>query len=373
MKKRRILLDATPLVDTHVSGVGKVLKETLRVLDTKEYTDRYTISIFVPFDEFKKAKALGYKNIVVKRLPYPHKFFSLFSRFSVGPPIDLFLGKGTYVFSNFRNWTLLFSHSITYIHDVTFKLFPDFVQARNLAYLQKYIPVWLKRADTVVTISQTSKGEIESELGLQDVKVVPNAVDGTEFTPRTESEISKVRNKWKLPENYFVFIGNIEPRKNLSNMIKAFRQYVTDAGVDDTLVIIGGGGWKNEEILAEIMSARSAGVQIVRPDGYVPDEDLPAIISGAKALLQLSWHEGFGLPVLQALACGTPCVASDIPSLHEAALGNDDNVVYAKPDDVSSIANAIDKSGKKPHVSTPKNIPTWDDSVKKLIDLIEKN
>jgi len=373
VKKRRILFDATPLIDTHVSGVGKVLKETLKVLDSPEYAQKYRISLFVPLDEYKKAKALGYKTIGIKWLPYPHKFVSLFSRFSVGPPIDLFLGKGTYVFSNFRNWTLLFSRSITYIHDVTFKLFPDFVQARNLAYLQKYIPVWLKRADTVVTISQTSRDEIESELGIKDVVVVPNAVDGTEFKPQDVAAINAMRDKWGLPQNYFVFIGNIEPRKNLSNMIKGFRKYIVESGSDDALVIIGGGGWKNESILAEINQACDTGVTIIRPNGYVPDEDLPAIISGAKALVQPSWHEGFGLPVLQALACGTPCVASDIPALHEAAFGNDDSVIYVKPNDVDEIAQALDEVGRIAHVTSPKNIPSWNDSVKRLIEIIERN
>jgi glycosyltransferase involved in cell wall biosynthesis len=307
----------------------------------------------------------------VKTLPYPHKFFSLFARMRVSPPIDIFLGRGTYIFENFRNWNVLFSKSITYIHDVSFKIYPEFVQEQNLKYLNKNIQTWLRRTDRVVTVSESSRDEITRELEVANVGVVQNAVDATLFYPRKEGEVAKIQKKWNLPNNYFVFIGNIEPRKNLKNTIVAFKEYEKTHNKGDALILIGGGGWKNEEILKQIDEAQIAGVRIIRPDGYVPDEDLPAIISGAKALLQFSWHEGFGLPVLQALACGTPVAASDIPPLHEVARGNDDRVVFSSPRDVERLASAIDEAGKIPHVQEPKNIRTWDESVKDLLGIID--
>lgn len=372
MIKTKLFFDATPLIDTHMSGVGKVLQETLRVLDTPDYANRYDMYIFVPINEIKKARKLNYTYIKLKSLPYPHKFFSLFARLRFSPPIDIFLGKGVYVFENFRNWNLLFSKSITYIHDVSFRAYPNFVEERNLVYLQRHVEMWIDRTDRVVTVSRSSAKEISDEFGLKKVSVVSNAVDTTMFYPRSKDEVDEATRRWMFPAKYHVFIGNIEPRKNLINTIKAFRCYVRHASVDDSLVIIGGGGWRNEEIMYEIEQARLAGVNIIRPDGYVPDEDLPAIISGAQALLQFSWHEGFGLPVLQAVACGTPVAASDIISLREAA-GQEVMVSYAPPDDIAKLAEAIGSAVEMGHRGeVPSSVRTWEMAARDLIEIVDE-
>lgn len=373
MTKTKLFFDATPLIDKHVSGVGKVLQETLKVLDTPDYANRYDMYIFVPMNELKKAKQLNYAYIKIKILPYPHKFFSLFARLRLSPPIDIFLGKGVYVFENFRNWNLLFSKSITYIHDVSFKIYPDFVEEKNLTYLQQHVRMWIDRTDRVVTVSESSAKEIRDDLRVKKVSVVSNAVDTKMFYPRSKGEVNKVANKWTLPERYHVFIGNIEPRKNLINTIRAFRRYVDGTGSNDSLVIIGGGGWRNEEIVYEIEQARLGGVDIIRPDGYVPDEDLPAIITGARTLLQFSWHEGFGLPVLQAIACGTPVVASDIISLREAAGQEEAMVVYAPPGDIGKLAEAIGSAVEIGHrKEVPTSVRTWEMAARDLIKIVDE-
>lgn len=371
IKKKSLYFDATPLIEEHVSGVGKVLQETLKALDTEYFANKYNLYIFVPFNEADKARRLGYTYIELKLLPYPHKFFSLFTRMRWAPPIDIFLGRGVYVFENFRNCTLLFSKSITYVHDVAFKKYPQYIQEKNLAYLKKYIPLWISRADRVVAVSSSAKDEIEKELQLSDVAVVSNAVNTDEFYPRTEDEIAHIRGKWNIPKEYMIFIGNIEPRKNLVNTIKAFCTYVKNTGSKEALVLVGGGGWRNEDIMAEIETARQQGIEVIHPDTYVPDEDVPALITGASALLQLSWHEGFGLPVLQALACGTPVAASDIAPLREVAADNEDRVEFAITDDVGQLARAIERAASKPHIAKPQHITTWHASAVELEKIID--
>lgn len=371
MKKIKVFFEATPLIDKHISGVGKVLQETLKALDNEAYAARYEMYVFVPFDEYKKAKQrLNYRYIKLKLIPFPHKVFSLLTRLKISLPIDIFLGRGVYVFENFRNFPVVFSKSITYIHDISFKIFPDFVQEANLKYLQKHINIWLKRTDAIVTVSESSRQEMLSSSVADNIYTINNAVDAEVYSPRTEEEVSAVRSKWRLVGDYCIFIGNIEPRKNLVNTIKAFSKVSTERpGLK--LVLIGGGGWRNEDILAEIEKARAKNVEIIRPDGYVPDEDLPALISGARALLQVSWHEGFGLPVLQAIACGTPVVASDIAALKEASFGNEDLVEFCDPASVDSIAAAISTSIDKPHKKQQPQVATWDDTAGQLANLID--
>lgn len=369
--KKRLFFDATPIIDRYISGVGKVLLETLRALDTEYYSQKYDIFIFVPINEAKKLERFSFKYIKTKWLPYPHKFFGLFSRFKFGPPIDVFLGEGTYIFENYRNWNLLLSKSITYIHDPAFKLYPEYIQKRNLDFLSKYINLWIQRTDKIVTVSESAKSDIKEALNVNDAVIVHNA-SSPEMAPKSKKEIDRALSKWGIPKRYYVYLGNIEPRKNLVNLIKAFSEYSTDQNSQEALVLIGGDGWNNDEIYKEIEKTRAAGVNIVKPASYVPDEDIPALLSGAIALLQLSWHEGFGMSVLHSLACGTPVVAADIPSLREAAIGNEQNAVFVDPASTRDISKAINDVKKIPHRRHPQNIPSWSESVKDLEKIIDK-
>lgn len=368
--KARLFFDATPLVNRHVSGVGKVLLETLRALDTEEYLAKYDLCVFIPIDEMGKLDKYGFKYVKVRLLPYPHKFLSLFSRMRPSPPIDIFLGKGVYIFENYRNWNLLFSKSVTYIHDIAFKVHPEFVESANLRYLDSHIDMWIGRTDKIITVAESSKKEIEEHLSIKNVEVVMNAAD-EDMYPRGEREVDAVRQKWSLPGRYYVHLSNIEPRKNIANIVKAFALHVKQAKSNDALVLIGGDGWKNEEIYAEIERARTQGVIIIKPDVFVPDEDIPAILSGAVALVQLSWHEGFGMSVLHSLACGTPVVAADIPSLREAAKGNEKNVIYVDPADIEAAAKAMAQVAKLDHVGKPQNITRWHESIKSFVQIID--
>lgn len=368
---KKIFFDATPIIDRYISGVGKVLLETLRALDTEYYSKKYEIFIFVPINEKEKLQQFSFEYIKTKCLPYPHKFFGLFSRFRFGPPIDIFLGKGVYIFENYRNWNLLLSNSITYIHDPAFRLYPQYIQRRNLDYLSKYIDLWISRTDKIVTVSESAKIDIHKALNANDVVVVRNA-SSPEMYPRPKKEISNALKKWSIPKRYYVYLGNIEPRKNLVNLIKAFSKYSIAHDNQESLVMIGGDGWNNSEIYEEIKKAKAMGVSVVKPDTYVPDEDIPAILSGAIALLQLSWHEGFGMSVLHSLACGAPAVAADIPPLREAAVGNEKNVIFVDPASISDISKAINNVKRIPHRERPQNILPWSESVKDLEQIIDK-
>lgn len=367
MTRVKLFFDGTPLIGKYVSGVGKVLQETLRALDTEEQATQYEMYIFLPYDEKGKLDSFGYKYIKVKYLPYPHKFLSLFSRMRFAPPIDLFLGKGVYVFENFRNWNLAFSKSITYIHDVAFKVYPEFVEERNLSYLNKYINMWIRRADAVVTVSEASRRDIRDKLGIES-HVVQNGVWQHQFSPRTRDEVAAVRAKWNIPEKYFLFIGNIEPRKNLENTIDAF---VKQNDPTVALVLIGGGGWRNETILEKMQSVSHSGYSVVRPDGYVPDEDLPALLSGAKALVHFPWYEGSGLPILQAVSCGVPVASSDIAPLKEVTKGLEDRVVFADPSSVDSMTKAIMRATQLKRVSEVVQPPSWNVSAHQLLSVVK--
>lgn len=370
--KRRIFIEATPLTSSHMSGVGHVLLETLKALDSDIYKERFDIRIFIPWDEKASMSRYIFNNIKIVRLPMPHKVFSLLSRLPIGAPLDVLLGKGDYIFPNFRNWNLLFSRSITYIHDVCFLIYPEYVEERNRKFLTRYIRMWMKRTDKVIAVSNSSKKEIENTLHLDSsrIEVVSNAVDKKVFYKRSQEEVERVKKKYNLKDKYFLYLGNIEPRKNITTLINAFRQ----TGLQDKaqLFLVGGDGWLNKDVYSAIDEAKGDGYDVIKNQSYVPDEDIPALMSGAVALVQPSWHEGFGLATIQSLACETLNICADIPGLREATMGNEHMVTFFEPSDTEALSSILVKHFNSPSTGTPNEIPTWESSVGKLIDILNE-
>lgn len=368
--KSSVYIEATAIVPRKMSGIGHAVLQILRELDKEKYKDSYRVVIFAPYGEGADLERHGFSNILIKQLPFPHKVFSLLSRLRYGFPIDILLGKGIYIFPNYRNWNLLFSRSLTFFHDVSFLLYPQYTEPRNRAYLLRNFRKWLSRADRIITISNSSQREIIEQLGdkvRKDIDVVELGVDPLEFYPRTPREIVEVKTKHELSDSdYCLYIGNIEPRKNLEFLIKSYSS--SEELKPITLLLVGGDGWLNEDILAEIERARAEGYRVVRNKTYVDDSDLPALITGARCVLLPSHHEGFGLSVVQAEACGVPVVASDIPVLREIGRGN---FYYFDNNDTDSFEQAILSAMRAERVQAPQVAYTWEITVGKLLKLVE--
>ena len=234
--------------------------------------------------------------------------------------MDIFLGKGIYLFPNFKNWPLLFSKSITYIHDIAFKVYPEFTEPRNRTMLNAQISRFLLRSDVIVTVSESSRQEILNHytyLSKSKVRVVLNGVDTSVFYARNEAEVNKMRKKYALPARYFMFLSNLEPRKNILTLLDAYSRLPENVRFNSALFFVGGMGWLNEDVFKKIEQLELSGCNIIRPSIYVEDDDLPALLTGAVALVHPAFHEGFGMPPLEAIACETPVIISNIPSIRE--------------------------------------------------------
>lgn len=362
--RTKIFIEATPVVPVRRSGIGHATLEIIRELDKDQYSADYDVTVFVPLGESRALKRYNLKNVNIRQLPFPHKLFSLLAMLRISIPIDPFLGKGVYIFPNYRNLPLLFSKSLTFVHDVCYKIYPEYINPRNLIYLQKNMPRWLKRTDRVITISESSKREIISKLDVESSKidVVELGVDPSVFFPRTQNEIDKVCKENDLvSKGYFLFIGNIEPRKNLSFLVNTYSNQ--SDFTNTSLFLVGGDGWLNDTIIEDINKAVEAGYDVRRNNKYVEDDDLPALISGAIAVVLPSIHEGFGLSCVQARACGTPVIASDIPVLRE--VGSDD-VIYFKNTDKKSLLHALNQAFILAH-QPPSIDNTWASTVSKIL------
>jgi len=200
--------------------------------------------------------------------------------------------------------------SVVTAHDLAIYRNPEWFPDGQWLSVQHVVPRSLRRADRVICVSNSTARDVAALLGVPHdrLRVVPLGVDPA-FRPQPPEVIAGVRRRLDLPERFCLFVSTIEPRKNLPVLLDAW------AHLEDRLplVVAGATGWRAQEIEAKLERANGD----VRRLGTVAREDLPALYSAAACLCHPAWYEGFGLPPLEAMACGTPVVASDRSSLPE--------------------------------------------------------
>jgi glycosyltransferase involved in cell wall biosynthesis len=337
------IVDASPLASVRFSGVGHSVFGFISALAADpEFTARYQIQLVAPYNGMKFIRALKIPGVVYRPIPLPARVWNRLPGTPLMPPMDLFLGGGVYFLTNFRGWPLMSAKSMVMIHDIAFRLFPDSLTPRHRSFLEHNVPRWIKRATVIVTPSASAKHDIAQHLGVNPkrIAVIPNGVDPAKFNRRPLAEVESVRAKYLLPSDYILFVGNLEPRKNLARLINAYTGLPHDLHEKYALVLIGGAGWLNGELEDKITQAQAAGARIIRPTGYVTDSDLPAVFTGARLLAWPTLHEGFGMPILEAMATGTPVLTARNSSLPEVA---GDAALYVDESDEQDISRGLQR------------------------------
>ncbi|NLF00061.1 MAG: glycosyltransferase family 4 protein [Anaerolineales bacterium] len=226
--------------------------------------------------------------------------------------------------------------SVVTIHDLSFLRFPQLFRPANRLYLRIMTRLSTQRARRIIAVSRHAAEETTRLLGIgpERINVVYHGVDPA-FRPISRADVEAFRQRAGLPARYALFVGTLEPRKNLARLVEAFARVR-----DDTLhlVLAGGKGWFYDELYARV---ETLGLQhAVTFAGYVPQEDLPLWYNAATAFVYPSLYEGFGLPVVEAQACGVPVLTSDVSSLPEAAGGAS---VLVDPYDVEALAAGLQR------------------------------
>jgi glycosyltransferase involved in cell wall biosynthesis len=339
--RTKLFIDAMPLAAERVSGIGHITYGLVRaMLDDPDFTARYEVTLVAARRGLGYVRRWKLEGSRILGVPVPSRVWNRLPGVPLLPPFDLILGKGIYLFPNYRAWPLLRSKSVTFIHDLCFMLHPDVVAPRNRRFLAGGIRRWVKRSGVIVTAAKSSKAEIHEYLGVPEsrIRLVHWGVDAAEFYPRSEDEIAELAQRRGLPKDYILFLGTLEPRKNVARLIAAYRALPVALKRRHPLVLAGGyGGWLARDIEAARDAALKDGDQVIKIMGYLRDEELPVLYSGASILAWPSLYEGFGMPPLQAMACGTPCVLSRSSSLPEVG-GR--AALYA---DAASISDISDK------------------------------
>jgi len=229
--------------------------------------------------------------------------------------------------------------SVVTVYDLSHLRYPETHPARRLGWLATRFESTVQNARHVITISKFSKKEICELLGISSEKIsiiYPGV--SSDFRPVAGKDLLEKLGKWSLkPKGYLLTVGTLEPRKNLINLIKSFDLLPAAVKECFPLVTVGMSGWKDKSIIQEMKSLTNRGYLI--PLGYLSNEDLATIYSGARLFVYLSLYEGFGMPPLEAMACGVPVVVSNRASLPEV-VGQAGMLVDA--DEIDSVATTLE-------------------------------
>jgi len=230
------------------------------------------------------------------------------------------------------------ARGVVTVHDLSFLRVPQCAEPSLRAFLERAVPRALSRAAHVVADSANTRKDLIELLAIppDKITVVPAGVSHHFRPVRNNLQLAEVRARYHLPQWFILSVGTLEPRKNFPRLISAFAQLRRHTGLPHELVIAGGEGWLFQDIYDRVAKEGLEG--LVHFTGFVAEDDLPALYTLADLMVYPSLYEGFGLPPLEAMACGTPVVASNNSSLPET-LGNAALLVDAE--DTEAMADAM--------------------------------
>jgi glycosyltransferase involved in cell wall biosynthesis len=231
-------------------------------------------------------------------------------------------------------------------HDLAFRHFPAAISRAEKWHYERYFPRYAQRAARIMTVSEFSKTDIQHQFNVpaDTIDVVYNGARGT-FSPMDSGAISATRQNLTGGAPYFLYLGAIQPRKNLPRLLQAFDRFKAETQSSTRLVITGRKAWKTAEI--EPVLHRMDHSEAVIFTGYVPEEELAPIVGSARALAYVSLFEGFGLPILEAMHAEVPVLTSTVTSMPEVA---GDAALTADPTDIYAIAEGLQRLDAEPQL-----------------------
>ncbi|MBB2182838.1 glycosyltransferase family 4 protein [Lachnospiraceae bacterium MD1] len=342
----KIAFDAQLLFEKQKTGIGWTVEHLLKhmiVEDDNEYSLNY-FSLHHRKEKnqiISKYKNMGYQanacgwlhNVVYRRiwdkLPIPY---------------SLIFGKQNQI-TQFFNYDVppgVSGKAVTFIYDMVYKAFPETISKETYNMLDHNLSRACDKADHIITISEFSKKEIIKYMHIPESKisVMPCGVDHCVFRSNySVEEVLKAKRKYGIQQDYILYLGTLEPRKNIETLIEAYAKLINESNNCPKLVIAGKKGWLYDRIFEKVHNLQLQDHIIFT--GYVDTEDVPLLLKGAMIFVFPSIYEGFGLPPLEAMACGTPVITSNTASLPEVV---GDAGILVNPYSVDEICDAMKKA-----------------------------
>ena len=335
----RIAYDGAPLVGNRF-GIGHYTDHLIRAVTRVDADTRAVVVAPWPVNPLRPMPSLSFAepNVEVPRPGLPTRV-SRRLRELVGAPATLEALVGRVDVFHATNFLLTHpverARRVVTVHDLTVLLFPQWHPAERLREMRAGLPVSAAVADHIIAVSQATKDDVVKHLAIDParVTVVPLAVDES-FRPLPRADVETALAPLGLvPGEYLLFLGTREPRKNLARLLDAVSAMGAEVG---PLVLAGADGWGTDDLRPRIAVLGRQGR--VRALGYVPEALRPSLLCGARVFVYPSLYEGFGLPPLEAMACGTPVITSNVSALPETV---GDAALLIDPTDVDALAGAI--------------------------------
>lgn len=235
--------------------------------------------------------------------------------------------------------------SVVTVHDLSHERYPEYHPKERVRFLNRHLPESLKRATRINVVSQFTANELQALHGVSAdrIDIVPPAVASRFFQPPTDVNIQDLRQRYALPQRYLLSVGTLEPRKNLTNVLEAFSSLPHAQQQATPLLLAGMQGWGSPAYSEQVQQAFSHGT--IRRLGYVPTDDLPGLYALAKGFVYVSLYEGFGMPVVEAMAAGTPVLTANTTSTTEVAAGA---ALEVDPRNVDAIRHGLQRLMEEP-------------------------
>jgi glycosyltransferase involved in cell wall biosynthesis len=349
----RVVIDARPAMPQARTGVGSYTWQLIRRLpraDPHATFVAWYLDVRAALRLERRAGVfadVGAPNLVERRMPFPSRWFDRVAMRLDVPRIEWMVRSDVVFAPNFVPPPTRSRRVVLTVHDLAFKRYPETAPMATRRWLAR-LESSLRTASQVIVVSeQTRRDLLDSYPGLaarlaERLTVVPLGVDTEDFRPVEVDAVDHVRRRFGVAGPFLLSLGGIEPRKNLPALIRAYASLPD--GLRPALVIAGPvAPWNPEgwNLVRPALEALPAGVRDhVVVTGYVSDEEKVALLAGAEALVYPSLYEGFGLPVIEAMACGTPVLTSNLSALPETA---GDAALLVDPHSVEGIAAGIER------------------------------
>lgn len=337
-----ILFDAGPMLDNGKTGVGYYVTNIIAAISNK-YGNDITLDGY-GFNFLGRHETVKYSQFSgsLKEIRFiPGKVLSLCRRLGFQPHLGL-LVRSRYSHVFFTNYLALpvskSTHVTVFIYDLGFMDHPEFMHEVNLKVQLRFLPASMRRADTIVTISEFTKQRIQHHFPDIKATIVVTPIPPVTLDNKTSTPLnSRLKELGIKDKKYFLYLGTLEPRKNLVLLIQAFMALPESIRSEYSLILAGGRGWKDSEINNQIDQAVTKGVPIITT-GYVSESEKEALYGNALSFVMPSHYEGFGMPILEAMTYNIPVIVSDIPVFREVAK---DAVLYFDKDSVTDISEKM--------------------------------
>lgn len=341
MPKQRALFDAGPMLGNQKTGVGYYVSHLMTSLqqthaDSLELTGYYFNFLNRHGDKTSADSQMGFHKIKFM----PGKLLSVCRRLGFQPFLEFFVRQKSdaIIFTNYVSLPQLRKRkTILVIYDLSFLDVPEFTQSANLAFLKRFCPPSIRRADTIITISEFTKERIKHYFPDIKADFVVTPIPPISEAVKKPSLSAQLAKQGVESGKYLLYLGTIEPRKNLETLVAAYEALDPAVRKNYSLVLAGGQGWKDEGILAAVANQQAKGANIILA-GYVSEEEKTALYANAACFVLPSHYEGFGMPIFEAMQHDIPVAVSDIAVFHEVA-GN--AAVYFDKDSAEDMADKL--------------------------------